>query len=225
MTMTLPVLTIDGPSGSGKGTVSRAVAKALGWHFLDSGAIYRSLAFAALQSGMHLDDEASLAELAVSMDLVFSADDPPQVWLDGIDIALQIGTETVGNAASCVAQIKGVREALLQKQLSFKKPPGLVADGRDMGSVVFKEAPFKVFLTASAEVRAKRRLMQLKDKGHDVNLNGLISEIEQRDRRDLVRTEAPLVRAEGAVLIDSSDLSIDEVIRQVMKVVQSDLDE
>ncbi len=219
MTDMPPVLAIDGPSGSGKGTVSRAVAKALGWHFLDSGAIYRSLAFAAMQTGILLDDEASLVDLALVMDLVFTADDPSRVLLNGVDIAEEIGTETVGNAASRVAQLKVVRQALLQKQLGFRTFPGLVADGRDMGSVVFKDAPFKVFLTASAEVRAKRRLNQLKDKGHDVNLMGLILEIEQRDRRDRDRAESPLVRAEGSVLIDSSDLPIDEVIRQVMNVV------
>ena len=212
----IPVLTIDGPSGSGKGTVSRAVARELGWHFLDSGAIYRSLAIAVLRAGIAFDDEQRIADLGLAMDLAFSADDPPKVFLAGEDIAGEIGTETTGNAASRVAQIGLVRRALLDKQQSFRQAPGLVADGRDMGTVVFKDAAHKVFLTASAEVRALRRLKQLKDKGLDVNLDGLTREIEERDRRDRERAEAPLVMAEGALHIDSSDLPIPEVIRRVL---------
>jgi cytidylate kinase len=220
-THSVPVLTIDGPSGSGKGTVSRAVARELGWHFLDSGAIYRSLAIAVLRAGIPFDQEDRIASLAGSMDLAFTADDPPKVILCGEDIAGEIGKETTGNAASRVAQIPVVRRALLDKQLSFRQPPGLVADGRDMGTVVFKDAPFKVFLTASAEVRARRRLNQLKDKGLDVNLVSLTREIEERDRRDRERAEAPLLMAEGALLIDSSDLTISEVIQRVLDWVSS----
>ena len=219
MSSAIPVLTIDGPSGSGKGTASRAVARRLGWHFLDSGAIYRSLAVAALRSGTALDDEDALVRLAESMDLSFTADDPPLVLLNGENIAEEIPTETCGNAASKVAALGPVRKALLEKQRAFRKAPGLVADGRDMGTVVFPEAAHKVFLTASAEVRALRRHKQLKEKGIDVSLDGLTQEIEERDRRDRERAEAPLVMAEGAVLIDSSALPIEEVIARCLGVV------
>jgi CMP/dCMP kinase len=215
----IPVLTIDGPSGSGKGTVSRAVARQLGWHFLDSGAIYRSLAIAVLRAGIDLDNEAEIVALAGRMDLAFTADEPPRVLLAGEDIAGEIGSETCGNAASRIAALGPVRKALLAKQQAFRRPPGLVADGRDMGTVVFRDAEFKVFLTASAEVRAMRRLKQLKDKGLDVNLARLTAEIEERDRRDRERVEAPLVMAEGAVLIDSSALDIQGVIDKVLAVV------
>ena len=218
----VPVLTIDGPSGSGKGTVSRAVARELGWHFLDSGAIYRSLAIAVTRAQIPFEDEQRIADLGLAMDLTFSSDDPPKVYLSGEDIAGEIGLETTGNAASRVAQIGLVRRALLDKQQSFRQTPGLVADGRDMGTIVFKDAAHKVFLTASAEVRALRRLKQLKDKGLDVNLDGLTREIEERDRRDRERAEAPLVMAEGALHIDSSNLPIPEVIRQVLDWVRRD---
>lgn len=216
----IPVLAIDGPSGSGKGTVSRAVARQLGWHFLDSGAIYRSLAIAVRRAGLDLDDEAGIVALAEGMNLAFTADEPPLVLLDGANVAGEIGSESCGNAASRIAASGPVRRALLAKQQAFRQPPGLVADGRDMGTVVFKDAGFKVFLTASAEVRALRRLKQLKDKGLDVSLSCLTDEIEERDRRDRERAEAPLVMAEGAVLIDSSDLSAQQVIDRVMALVR-----
>ena len=219
----IPVVAIDGPSGSGKGTVSRAVAKRLGWHFLDSGAIYRSLAMAVIRAGIPFEQEAEIAALAARMRLEFTADDPPRVLLEGEDIAGEIGTETCGNAASRIAASGLVRQALLDKQRGFRKAPGLVADGRDMGTVVFRDANCKVFLTASAQVRAQRRLKQLMDKGLDVNLDGLTREIEERDRRDRERAEAPLVMAEGAVLVDSSDLNAQQVIDKVMSVVQSAL--
>ncbi len=222
MASTVPVLTIDGPSGSGKGTLSRAVARELGWHFLDSGAIYRSLAIAVLRAGISFEDEQAIADLGLGMNLSFSADDPPKVYLDGEDIAGEISLETTGNAASRVAQIGVVRRALLEKQHSFRQAPGLVADGRDMGTVVFKDAKHKVFLTASAEVRDLRRLKQLKDKGLDVNLASLTREIEERDRRDRERAEAPLFMAEGSLHIDSSNLPIPEVIRQVLDWVRRD---
>ena len=216
MTTSVPVITIDGPSGSGKGTVSRKIARELGWHFLDSGAIYRSLAIATLRAGVPLDDFAAVAGIARSMDLSFTAEDPPRVLLDGGDIAGEIGTEACGNAASCIASSPTVREALLEKQRAFLRFPGLVADGRDMGTVVFADAPCKVFLTASAEARAIRRYKQLKDKGLDVNLASLTREIEERDRRDRERPISPLVMADGAFFVDSTDLTIDKVIDQVM---------
>lgn len=221
MNTAIPVLAIDGPSGSGKGTVSRAVARQLGWHFLDSGAIYRSLAIAVLRAGLDLDDEAGIVALAAGMNLDFTADEPPKVLLEGEDVAGEIGSESCGNAASRIAASGPVRKALLAKQQAFRRPPGLVADGRDMGTVVFKDAGFKVFLTASAEVRALRRLKQLKDKGLDVNLARLTGEIEERDRRDRERAEAPLVMADGALLIDSSDLTVRQVIDQVIHLVKS----
>lgn len=219
MNSLIPVLTIDGPSGSGKGTVSRAVARRLGWHFLDSGAIYRSLAIAVLRAGIPFEDEEAVARLAERMDLAFTAEDPPRVLLAGEDIAGEIGSETTGNAASRIAASRPVRQALLDKQRGFRQAPGLVADGRDMGTVVFKDAAHKVFLTASAEVRAGRRLKQLKEKGLDVTLASLTREIEERDRRDRERAEAPLVMADGAVLIDSSDMDIQQVIDRVMAVM------
>lgn len=219
MSTDIPVLTIDGPSGAGKGTASRAVARRLGWHFLDSGAIYRSLAVAVLRSGTALDDVDAIVRLAEAMDLRFTADDPPQVLLSGENIAEEIPSETCGNTASRIAAYGPVRKALLDKQREFRQAPGLVADGRDMGTVVFTDAPYKIFLTASAEVRALRRYKQLKEKGVDVNLRGLTEEIEERDRRDRERAEAPLRMAEGAVLVDSSELSIEQVIAACLGVV------
>jgi cytidylate kinase len=220
MSADVPVLTIDGPSGAGKGTASRAVARQLGWHFLDSGAIYRSLAVAVLRSGTSLDDVDAIVRIAEGLDLQFTADDPPRVLLNGEDIAGQISTEACGNAASRIAAYGPVRKALLDKQREFRKAPGLVADGRDMGTVVFPDASFKIFLTASAEVRALRRYKQLKEKGIDVSLENLTKEIEERDRRDRERTEAPLVMAEGAVPIDSSELSIDQVVARCLGVIR-----
>jgi len=217
----IPVLTIDGPSGSGKGTVSRAVARALGWHFLDSGAIYRSLGIAVLNAGVSLDDIPSIVQIAKTMDLHFTADDPPKVLLNNLDISNDIASELSGNTASKVAAYPEVRTVLFEKQRAYRRGPGLVADGRDMGTVVFKEAKFKVFLTASAEVRAQRRFKQLSDKGNHVTLEGLTKEIEERDRRDRERTEAPLIQAEGALYIDSSHLDAPSVIQQVLSLVQA----
>lgn len=213
-----PVLTIDGPSGAGKGTASRGVAKHLGWHFLDSGAIYRSLAIAVLRSGIAPEDIAGIVELAHSMDLAFTADDPPGVFLNGENIAADIATELCGNTASRIAALGPVRKALLDKQREFRKWPGLVADGRDMGTVVFPDAPFKVFLTATPEVRAQRRYKQLMEKGIHVSLAALTKEIAERDRRDRERAEAPLAQAEGSVLIDSSELTAAEVIAGILAV-------
>ena len=220
MNIKIPVLTIDGPSGSGKGTVSRAVARTLGWHFLDSGAIYRSLAVAVLRKEISLDRESEIVQLAADMHLSFTANDPPEVLLGDEDISGEIGSETCGNTASRIAASGPVRKALLDKQRGFRKLPGLVADGRDMGTVVFTDAEHKVYLTASPEVRALRRLKQLKDKGLDVNLASLTREIEERDRRDQERAEAPLKVADGALLIDSSNLDIQQVIDRVLQYVR-----
>lgn len=213
----IPVLAIDGPSGSGKGTVSRAVARSLGWNFLDSGAIYRSLAMAVIRADVSWDDMDTILSIARDMQLEFSPTEPPEVWLNGENVIDLIATETCGSAASRIAASAPVRRALLDKQKSFRQLPGLVADGRDMGTVVFKDAQCKIFLTASAEVRAIRRYKQLKDKGLDVNLSGLTREIEDRDRRDRERAESPLVMAEDAILIDSSNLDVHEVIQQVLQ--------
>jgi cytidylate kinase len=215
----IPVLTIDGPSGAGKGTVSRAIAKKLGWNYLDSGSIYRSLAIAALKQQIDLKNEAALAGLATAMVLEFDCGDDLVVRLDGQDITSQLGTETVGATASIVAAIPDVRRALLQKQKDFKQLPGLVADGRDMGTVVFPDAKNKVFLTASADERAKRRYKQLIEKGIDANLVQITNEIEQRDRRDMERKTAPLAMASDALYIDSSEMTLDSVIEEVLKLI------
>ncbi|BBA34698.1 cytidylate kinase [Methylocaldum marinum] len=219
MTTKVPVITIDGPSGAGKGTVSRALAKKLGWHFLDSGAIYRSLAVAVTQAAIDPQDIDAVVRVAESMDLRFEANDPPRIFLGGQDISHKIQTEDCGSTASKIAAHGPVRQALLQKQRDFQREPGLVADGRDMGTVVFPDASYKIFLTASAEVRAKRRHKQLKEKGADVNLDRLTKEIEERDRRDKERAEAPLTVPDGAVLIDSSDLTIDQVIARCLDII------
>lgn len=216
MTDEAPVFTIDGPSGAGKGTVSRAVARRLGWHFLDSGAIYRAVALAISQQGVAPTDEEAVTAVARTVELAFPSDQMPCVRLNGSDVTEQIQTESCGNIASKIAALGSVRLALLQKQRDFRRCPGLVADGRDMGTVVFPNAQFKVFLTASAAVRAQRRYKQLKGKGLDVNLLCLTKEIEERDQRDQSRAEAPLVMAGGAMFIDSSALSIDEVIEKCL---------
>jgi len=218
--MSIPVLTIDGPSGAGKGTVSRTVAKKLGWHYLDSGSIYRSLAIAALDAGVDLQDVAKVVEVAKNIQLEFECGDELVVILNGTDITDRLPTETTGNTASIIAAYPDVRAVLLQKQKDFQQAPGLIADGRDMGTVVFPEASNKVFLTASAEERASRRYKQLKEKGIDANLVQITKEIEVRDRRDQDRATAPLKAAEDALYIDSSNLSVDQVIEEVMNLVQ-----
>jgi CMP/dCMP kinase len=219
MTESIPVLTLDGPSGAGKGTVSRALAQRLGWHYLDSGAIYRALAIAVLDRDVELEATDEIVRIAQGMRLEFLAGAEPSVILDGRDITPRIGLETTGNAASKVAAQGPVRRVLLDKQRAFRRLPGLVADGRDMGTVVFPEAAFKVFLTASAEERAQRRYKQLNEKGMDVSLASLIHEIEERDRRDRERVEAPLAVAEGALVVDSSHLSIEQVIGRCLALV------
>ena len=212
------VITIDGPSGSGKGTISQLLAERLGWHFLDSGALYRVLGLAIEKKGVTCDKTAEVAAIAGAMTIDFQG---PQVLLEGEDVTDQIRTEKAGNAASKVAAIPEVREALLDWQRHYARDPGLVADGRDMGTVVFPDAELKVFLTASAEERAKRRYKQLKEKGLDVNVPSLTEEIRQRDERDRNRSVAPLVAAEGAMEVDSTALSINEVLDLVLKKAQT----
>jgi cytidylate kinase len=215
-----PILTIDGPSGSGKGTISRRVATRLGWHLLDSGALYRLVALAGAHESLDSVDEAGHAALASRMRVRFGEDaqGEEQIWLGEppLDVSGAIRTEAAGQGASRVAAWPSVRAALLQRQRDFARSPGLVADGRDMGTVVFPQAPVKIFLTASADERARRRHKQLKDKGSDASLAALSLEIAERDRRDSTRAVAPLKPAADAVLIDSTGLSIEAVVERVM---------
>ena len=218
----VPVITIDGPSGSGKGTVAALVAAKLGWNFLDSGALYRLLAFAARNHGVDLTNEEALKLLAAHLDAQFGAGkggQGMQIVLEGEEVTQAIRNEQIGAGASQVAALPVVREALLQRQKAFREPPGLVADGRDMGTVVFPDAPLKIFLTASAEERARRRFLQLKDKGDDVNLASLLDEIRARDERDTQREVAPLKPADDAIQLDSTNLSIEQVLGQILSEV------
>lgn len=213
-----PVLTIDGPSGSGKGTIARRVAAALGWRLLDSGALYRLVALAAARAGVVLDEADAVADLAAGLKAWFAsaADGSERIELDGEDVTAVVRSEDCGARASIVAALPAVREALLERQRAFRRPPGLVADGRDMGTRVFPDAGLKVFLTASAEERARRRHKQLKDKGIDVSLAALSRAIGDRDRRDVGRRAAPLKAANDARVLDSSGLSIATVSRIVL---------
>ena len=217
--MPTPVVTIDGPSGSGKGTISRAVAaRAAGWHLLDSGALYRLVALAGMQAALQADDAPGHARLAASMEVQFSVgpDGGELVTLAGVPVTEQIRSETAGQGASRVAAWPDVRSALLERQRAFARPPGLVADGRDMGTVVFPAADLKIFLTASPAERAFRRYKQLKDKGSDVSLPALSREIAERDQRDSTRAVAPLKPAPDAAVIDSTGLTIEAVVDRVL---------
>lgn len=212
----VPVITIDGPGGAGKGTVSRLLAHRLGWHLLDSGAMYRVSALAAVKQGVDFDDDTALAGVARALDVRFEAGDGGvRVWLAGEDVSQEIRSEACGELASRAAAVATVRAALLARQRAFCRAPGLVADGRDMGTVVFPAAELKIFLTASAEERARRRHKQLIDKGISVSLAQLFDDIVERDRRDSERKVAPLKPAEDAIEIDTTGLSIDEVVNQV----------
>lgn len=213
----VPILTIDGPSGAGKGTVARAIAARLGWRLLDSGALYRVAALAALRAGIPLDDEERVARLTEDLDVEFAEiDGRERVLLDGEDVTTELRTEQCGEAASKVAALPAVRRALLARQRAFIAPPGLVADGRDMGTGVFPEAVLKVFLTATPEERARRRYKQLKDKGISVSLRDLSREIAQRDERDANRPVAPLIPAPDARIIDSTHMSPEEVTERIL---------
>jgi cytidylate kinase len=214
----IPVLTIDGPSGSGKGTIARRVARELGWHLLDSGALYRLVGLTAVQQGIAENAESELGGVAATMKVRFDSDDNDEetIWLDSVDVTRDIRTEESGLMASKVALLPAVRKALIGLQKAFRKAPGLVADGRDMGTRIFPDAGVKVFLTATAEERAKRRHKQLKDKGIDVSLPALARDIEDRDRRDSERSIAPLRPADDARVLDSSKLTIDEVTQMVL---------
>ncbi len=213
-----PVVAIDGPSGSGKGTISRQLAARLGWHYLDSGALYRLVALAGLRKGVDLADADRLAAVAAALDVRFApAGEAERVYLGTADVAAELRTEQAGEAASRVAALPAVRTALLKRQRDFARWPGLVADGRDMGSVVFPDAQLKVFLTASAEERAMRRHKQLKEKGIDVSLPDLSWDIAQRDARDATRAVAPLKPVPDAQVIDSTSLTPEEVVARILE--------
>ena len=209
-----PVIAIDGPTASGKGTVAQRVAAALGWHYLDSGALYRLVALRALETGIEADDAPALADLARRLQPSFGGD---RIGLDGRDVSREIRREDVGALASRIAVHPVLRAALLDLQRSFRRPPGLVADGRDMGTVVFPDAGLKVFLTASVEARAGRRHKQLSEKGFPSNITILLQDLRARDERDSSRVAAPLRPAEGARQLDSSDLSIEQVVSQILR--------
>ena len=214
MTGAAPVICIDGPSGAGKGTLSQRLATDLGWHLLDSGALYRVVGFAGRLAAVSLEDSDAVAGIARSLDVDFRpTEGGVSVWLAGEDVTANLRTEEGGRDASTVAALPSVREALLLRQQELARPPGLIADGRDMGTVVFPRAPLKIFLTASAEARAERRFHQLQGMGESVSLARLLTDIQQRDARDQSRTVSPLVPAEDAIIIDSTALTADEVLQ------------
>jgi len=220
---TAPVITIDGPGGSGKGTIGLWLARKKGWHFLDSGVLYRLVAYAVQEDDLPLEDETTLADLAEHLDVRFSvpnnASEEYRIFYKGIDVTYQIRDESVANVASKVAAIQGVRLALLERQRAFCVPPGLVADGRDMGTVVFPNAQLKVYLIASAEERAKRRYKQLKGKGIDATLSAILADIKKRDSRDIARSASPLTPAADAVIIDTTDLSVEKTEQKILDLV------
>ncbi len=220
-----PIITIDGPSGSGKGTISRLVADRLGWRLLDSGALYRLVAYAGQKRGLAGHDEPGHADVAEQLDVQFGLGPHggEQIWLAGEEVSQRIRTEQAGEGASRVAAMPAVRAALLDRQRAFAGPPGLVADGRDMGTVVFPGARLKIFLTASAEERARRRYNQLKDKGLGANLAALSLEIAERDRRDASRAVSALRPADDAVIVDSTAMTIDAVVARVLELAATRL--
>ncbi len=224
----MPVITVDGPSGSGKGTVCRLLADKLGWDVLDSGAIYRVLSLAALHHQIALDNEEALVPLAANLDVQFLVDSQTnagKVILEGEDVTTTIRNEEVGAAASKVAALPRVREALLRRQRAFRTENGLIADGRDMGTVVFPDAPLKIYLTASAQERARRRFVELNERGLDVTLSGLLEDIQARDDRDMNRAVAPLVPAEDAIELDTSELNAQQVFDKVMTLLDAAISE
>lgn len=218
MSSSAPVITIDGPSASGKGTLCQLVAKDLGWGMLDSGALYRLVALEALNSGVQSENSEKVAKLASELDVEFVSENGEiSAFLKGENVSDQIRTEKCGNMASQVAALPAVRKALLDRQRAFQSPPGLLADGRDMGTIVFPEAELKIFLTASAEERAKRRHKQLKQKGIDVNLADLFDEIAERDKRDSSRSASPLQPAADAILLDTTHIDAEQAARQIIE--------
>ncbi|MBW8192373.1 (d)CMP kinase [Neiella marina] len=224
--LSAPMIAIDGPSGSGKGTLAKRLAKRFGWQLLDSGAIYRVLALAAIHHNIALDDEEALAALATNLDVVFETREDSEVVsviLEGEDVSGTLRTEETGAAASKVAPFPKVRAALLQRQRAFRTAQGLIADGRDMGTVVFPDAPVKIFLTASAEERARRRVSQLQSAGQSANIAQILADIQARDDRDMNRSVAPLRPAVDALELDSTEFSLDDVEAQVVAYAQSKL--
>lgn len=219
----IPVITIDGPSGSGKGTVAVRLAEKLGFTLLDSGALYRSVGIAALRGEIDLRDHQQIAELARHLNIEFGVSSPDSVWLDGEDVSLEIRTDIGSELASQIGAIPAAREALYERQLAFRKAPGLVADGRDMGTVVFQDAIIKIYLTARPEERAQRRYKQLIDKGIDASLPDLLRDLKERDARDSERPISPLKPAKDAVVLDTTDLHIDQVVEQVLDLVSERL--
>jgi cytidylate kinase len=218
--MSAPVITIDGPSGSGKGSLCQLLSSALGWHLLDSGALYRIVGLAAADRAVNFEDEAALSALAADLDIAFlpgQPGEPARVMLQNVDVRDRVRSESSGELASKVAVFNGVREALKQLQRDFLQHPGLVADGRDMGTAIFTDAPLKIYLTASAEERAQRRYKQLLNKGESVNLAALLEDIKQRDQRDMNREVAPLIPADDAIVIDSTGVDIESIFQQVME--------
>ena len=219
----IPVITIDGPSGSGKGTVAVRIAEKLDFTLLDSGALYRSVGIAALRGEIDLRDHQQIAELARHLNIEFGVSSPDSVWLDGEDVSLEIRTDIGSELASQIGAIPAAREALYERQLAFRKAPGLVADGRDMGTVVFQDAIIKIYLTARPEERAQRRYKQLIDKGIDASLADLLRDLKERDARDSERPISPLKPAKDAVVLDTTDLHIDQVVAQVLDLVSERL--
>jgi cytidylate kinase len=214
MSAPAPVIAIDGPAASGKGTLAKAVAQALGWHYLESGSLYRLVGLAALRGGLALDDETALAQAAAALDARFSGD---AILVDGVDVGPRLRDEAVGAAASRVAVFPKVRSALVERQRAFRRPPGLVAEGRDMGTVIFPDASLKAFVTASAEERARRRYNQLIEKGNSVTIESLLRDIRERDARDSSRAAAPLKPAVDALILDTTQLTVDQAIASVLQ--------